>query len=51
MTAVTKHGYGGYVMGCRCDICVGDKRVYGRNYMAAWRARKRWAEQHGKVGA
>ena len=34
------HGHGGWVMGCRCDICVDAKRVYNRNWMAQKRARQ-----------
>jgi hypothetical protein len=27
-----KHGYSGYVRGCRCEICTEGKRLYNREY-------------------
>ena len=36
------HGHGGWVMGCRCDICLDARRIYNRNWMAAKRRRQRW---------
>ena len=39
--AVT-HGYGGYTLGCRCEHCVDAKRVYNRNWMRRYRARREW---------
>lgn len=38
---VRRHGYGGYTLGCRCDVCVDAKRVYNRQWMARYRARAR----------
>lgn len=32
------HGIGKYMMGCRCDVCVKDKRSANAKYMADWRA-------------
>lgn len=41
-----RHGYGGYTLGCRCDVCVDAKRVYNRNWMAESRRRSRTREWH-----
>ena len=56
-----RHGHGGYVMGCRCDVCLDARRVYNRQWMARKRASTgdrawllnghRWAERpDGKPG-
>lgn len=39
---VTRHGYGGYVLGCRCGTCVEARRLYNRLWMQTWRARLRY---------
>jgi hypothetical protein len=39
--SVNRHGHGGWVLGCRCEVCVDCRRIYNRQWMAQWRARKR----------
>lgn len=45
---MTKHGHGGYKMGCRCDVCRSANAAYQRDYRARARARRDAAEADGK---
>jgi len=37
MGSGSPHGAGGYVRGCRCEVCVGERNVYNREWMRRYR--------------
>jgi len=43
MRPVTRHGYGGYTLRCRCPVCVEAKRFYNRTWMQKWRRKQKRA--------
>ena len=46
---ILTHGLGGYVRGCRCDVCREDTRAYQAAIRAAGRQARKAAAARGQV--